>query len=198
MRTSVSRFEGWPRIKPWSCRSFAMALLLVSTSCALQTLAEIIGVHLEFAAFLPAVFVAGFLGGKPAGAFAAILALPLVWWAFLPPAFEFSRLTADGYDAIKLFFLGSVLLVYCSDLCRDICFADFAAARTVKRRSILEIIEARPATAQAAEPGPVRAVDEPMPAGIPASTPAIGSSRRKRDRKRRRRDLVERGRARSS
>jgi hypothetical protein len=113
-------FKDWTRIKPWSWRGFVVALLLVAISCALQTLAELLGVHLEFAPFFPTVFFAGFLAGKPAGAFATMLALPLVWWAFLPPAFELSLLTADGYDEVKLFLLGSVLLVYCSDLCRDI------------------------------------------------------------------------------
>jgi hypothetical protein len=120
MMMSVSHFGRWPTIAPWSWRGFAAALLLVATSYVLQTLAEFLGVHLEFAAFFPAVFFAGFLAGKPAGGFAAILTLPLVWWAFLPPAFELSPLTADGYDEIKLFLLGSVLLVYGSDLCRDI------------------------------------------------------------------------------
>lgn len=115
-----SILAGWTRIEPWSWPGFAVALLLVAISCALQMLAEIFGVHLEFAAFFPTVFFAGFLAGKPAGAFAAMLALPLVWWAFLPPAFELSPLTVDGYDEIKVFVLSSVLLVYCSDLCRDI------------------------------------------------------------------------------
>ncbi|TFV28190.1 DUF4118 domain-containing protein [Bradyrhizobium frederickii] len=79
-----------------------------------------LGLELAFAAFFPAVLVSGFLGGKPAGAFAAVVTLPLVWWAFLPPAFEFSPLGAAACEDIKLFFLGSVLLVYFADLCRDL------------------------------------------------------------------------------
>lgn len=79
-----------------------------------------LGLELAFAAFFPAVLVSVFLGGKPAGTFAAVLTLPLVWWAFLPPAFEFSPLGPAAYEDIKLFFLGSVLLVYFADLCRDL------------------------------------------------------------------------------
>lgn len=33
----------------------------------------------------------GIVAGAPAAAFAALLTVPLVWWAFIPPFFEFMR-----------------------------------------------------------------------------------------------------------
>ncbi|UPK31451.1 DUF4118 domain-containing protein [Bradyrhizobium sp. 195] len=120
MRSSVTLPGRWPRIEPWSWRSFAASLLLVLASVAAQMILVDLGLELAFAAFFPAVLVSVFLGGKPAGTFAAVLTLPLVWWAFLPPAFEFSPLGPAAYEDIKLFFLGSVLLVYFADLCRDL------------------------------------------------------------------------------
>ncbi|MBR0946462.1 MULTISPECIES: DUF4118 domain-containing protein [Bradyrhizobium] len=120
MRSSVTLPERWPRIEPWSWRSFAASLLLVLASVAAQMILVDLGLELAFAAFFPAVLVSGFLGGKPAGTFAAVVTFPLVWWTFLPPAFEFSPLGTAACEDIKLFFLGSVLLVYFADLCRDL------------------------------------------------------------------------------
>lgn len=69
---------------------------------------------------------------------------------------------------------------------------------TEKGRSVIEVMEARPATAPAEEP-PVPAVDEPTPVAAPAKAPSIAADRRKRDRKRRRRDpIAARGRAKAS
>lgn len=120
MRSSVSLPVRWPRIASWSWRSFAASLLLVLASVAAQMILVEWGLELAFAAFFPAVLVSAFLGGKPADTFAAVVTLPLVWWALIPPAFEFGQLTPAAYDEIKLFVLGSVLLVYFADLCRDL------------------------------------------------------------------------------
>ena len=42
----------------------------------------------------PASFVLGIVAGVPAAAFAALLTIPLVWWAFMPPFFELHSLTS--------------------------------------------------------------------------------------------------------
>ena len=120
MKISVSPFNNWLVIAPWSWRGFAVSLLIVVVSSVLQLILLAFDAPMDFAAFFPAVFAAGFIAGKPAGVFAASLAIPLVWWMFLPPAFEFGPLTPGAHDEIKFFFLGSILLVYLSDLCREI------------------------------------------------------------------------------
>ncbi|WP_431201845.1 DUF4118 domain-containing protein [Bradyrhizobium betae] len=74
---------------------------------------------LYFAAFLPSVFVVGLVAGAPAATFAALLTIPLVWWAFVPPFFQFSSLTSADADSINLFFLLAVFLIGLADLCRQ-------------------------------------------------------------------------------
>lgn len=60
---------------------------------------------------------------------------------------------------------------------------------TEKGRAVLEIMEARPVAVPATEQPPIRATDASTPAATPAASP-VATGRRKRDQKRRRRDLV--------
>jgi hypothetical protein len=99
---------------------FVVSLLIVAVASALQLILLALDIRMDFAAFFPAVFAAGFIAGRPAGAFAAALAIPLVWWMFLLPAFDFGPLTPGDSDEIKIFLLGSILLVGFSDLSRVI------------------------------------------------------------------------------
>src|SRR3954470_21236029 len=63
---------------------------------------------------------------------------------------------------------------------------------TDKGRSVLATMEARPAPAQATEPPPIGAVEEPTQATTLSPMSSIAPVRRKRDRKRRQRDTVRR------
>jgi hypothetical protein len=90
----------------------------VAASAVVQGVCVALGAKLYFAAFLPSIFVVGLVAGAPAAAFAVALIIPLVWWAFMPPFFEFSPLTSDYTDSINLFFLLAVLLIGLADLCR--------------------------------------------------------------------------------
>ncbi|WFU38988.1 DUF4118 domain-containing protein [Bradyrhizobium sp. CB82] len=111
-------FSG-PKLRPWSWQAFAFAFIMVMVSAGLQGACALLGAQLYFAAFLPAVFIVGIVAGAPAAVFAILFTVPLVWWAFMPPFFEFSPLTrADAHD-INLFFLFSVLLIGLADLCRQ-------------------------------------------------------------------------------
>lgn len=69
---------------------------------------------------------------------------------------------------------------------------------TDKGRAVLEIMEARPAPAQATELPAVRAVEEPTPATTLSPMSSIAPIRRKRERKRRQRDPVRRRQANAS
>ncbi|MCS3892062.1 hypothetical protein M2171_001195 [Bradyrhizobium japonicum USDA 38] len=60
---------------------------------------------------------------------------------------------------------------------------------TEKGRAVLEIMETRPVAVPATEQPPIRATDASTPAATPAASP-VATGRRKRDQKRRRRDLV--------
>jgi len=110
---------GVPRVRPWSWQAFLLGLVVVGVSAALQGVCVALGAKLYFAAFLPSLFVLGFVAGAPAAVFAALLTIPLVWWAFIPPFFEFAPLSRANADSINLFCLTAVLLIGLADLCRE-------------------------------------------------------------------------------
>jgi hypothetical protein len=109
---------GVPRVRPWSWQAFLLGFAIVAASAVVQGICVVLGAKLYFAAFIPSIFLVGILAGAPAAAFAVMLIIPLVWWAFMPPFFEFSPLTSDYTDSINLFFLLAVLLIGLADLCR--------------------------------------------------------------------------------
>lgn len=109
---------GVPRVRPWSWQAFLLGLVVVAASAALQGACVALGAKLYFAAFLPSLFVLGVVAGAPAALFAALLTIPLVWWAFMPPFFEFTVLSSANADSINLFCLLAVLLIGLADLCR--------------------------------------------------------------------------------
>jgi hypothetical protein len=43
-----------------------------------------------------------------------------VWWAFMPPAFEFGPLDHDDIDRFQLFLLAVSVLIWFSHLCRTV------------------------------------------------------------------------------
>ncbi len=117
MRTGMS----WvPLIRPWSWQAFLLGFAVLAASALVQGGCAALGVQLYFAAFLPAIFLVGLLAGAPAAAFAILLSIPLVWWAFMPPFFTFSGLSRADAEAIKLFFLLGVLVAGVADLCRQV------------------------------------------------------------------------------
>jgi K+-sensing histidine kinase KdpD len=129
---------GVPRVRPWSWQAFLLGFIVVAASAALQGVCVVLGAQLYFAAFLPSLFVLGIVAGAPAAVFAAVLTVPLVWWAFIPPFFEFTPLSSAGADSINLFCLLAVLLIGLADLCR--------ASMTINSRGRLKSSGESPAT----------------------------------------------------
>lgn len=118
-RDSVKTTHRILKLNPWSPAAFMVALAVVCAASALRELLGYLGATVYFATFLPAVLLASLLAGVPAGACAALLAVPIVWWAFIPPVFEFSPLTLADYNSFTLFLLGSMLLIWFAQLCRE-------------------------------------------------------------------------------
>jgi len=106
-------------LKPWSFSAFLAACLAIVLATTLQEVFASFGTTLYFAAFLPAILIASLLGGVPAGIFAAVATVPIVWWAFMPPVFEFSPLTPADYDRFASFVLCSSLTICFSHLYRE-------------------------------------------------------------------------------
>lgn len=107
-------------LRPWSLSAFGSAFIAVVFAATMQEVFTLsFGATLYFFAFVPAIVVASLLAGAPAGTFAALLTIPIVWWAFMPPHFEFNRLTAADYDRFAVFLLISSLMICFSHLYRE-------------------------------------------------------------------------------
>jgi K+-sensing histidine kinase KdpD len=85
---------------------------------AIQALLFQFGIEFYFAIFLPAVFFAALFAGLPAGVLVAVITVPLVWWAFIPPVLEFSWLEPADVNAITAFLFSSLFLIFLADGCR--------------------------------------------------------------------------------
>jgi K+-sensing histidine kinase KdpD len=107
------------RLRPWSLPAFGAALIAVLFAATMQEILLSFGTTLYFVAFVPAILVVSLLGGAPAGTFAALLTIPIVWWAFMPPHFEFNPLTAADYDRFAVFLLVSSLMICFAHLVRE-------------------------------------------------------------------------------
>ena len=107
------------RLRPWSVSTFLAALLAVALATTLQEVLAAFGAKLYFAGFFPAILIASLVGGAPAGIFAALVTIPIVWWAFMPPYFEFNPLTRENYDSMATFLLFSSLMIAFSQLYRE-------------------------------------------------------------------------------
>jgi K+-sensing histidine kinase KdpD len=107
------------RVKPWSLSAFALALLALLIATTTQAILASFGTTLYFATFFPAILAASLLAGRPAGIFAAALTIPIVWWTFMPPYFEFNPLTPADCNSFVLFLLSSSLVIWVSHLYRE-------------------------------------------------------------------------------
>jgi K+-sensing histidine kinase KdpD len=103
---------GWP---------FALAtgFAVLAGATATQWLLHAVGIRIYFASFLLGVFAAGVLAGRKGAVTVLTLAVPLVWWAFMPPSFEFNPLTPAEVDAMTMFLLLGLLLLFAAESCRE-------------------------------------------------------------------------------
>jgi K+-sensing histidine kinase KdpD len=121
-------------IRSWSAGAFALGLFAVVAATAIQALLFHLGIQLYFAIFLPAVFFAALFAGLPAGMLVVAITVPLVWWAFIPPAFEFEWLEPADVNAITRFLFSSLFLVFLADGCRAMVALLNAPASSEERR----------------------------------------------------------------
>jgi K+-sensing histidine kinase KdpD len=107
------------KVSPWSLSAFLVALAVLAVAIGARLLFELLGATFYYATFFPAVLLASLIAGVPAGACAAVLTIPVVWWAFLPPPFEFNQLSPLDYGNLTVFLLCSTLLIWFAQLCRE-------------------------------------------------------------------------------
>ena len=116
----MARPDYWLRLSPWSLQALLVAIAGLAVAVLLREGLASFGLPLYFSTFFPVILVTTLLAGVPAGAFTAASAIVIVWWAFMPPAFEFSPLGRDDIDRFQLFLLGVSVLIWFSHLCRDV------------------------------------------------------------------------------
>ncbi len=104
---------GWPS-------ALAIGFAVLAGATAAQWLLHEAGIRIYFASFLPGVFAAGILAGRKGAATVLAMGIPLVWWAFMPPSFEFNALTPAEIDAMTMFLLLGVLLLFAAESCREL------------------------------------------------------------------------------
>jgi H+/Cl- antiporter ClcA len=107
------------RVKPWSPSAFALALFAVLVATTTQAILASFGTSLYFVTYFPAILAVSLLAGAPAGIFSAALTIPIVWWTFMPPQFEFNPLTPADCNSLVLFLLSSALIIWISHLYRE-------------------------------------------------------------------------------
>ena len=97
--------------------SWAPDCLLALVCGAVATAAEfvfssLIGPSVPFAAYFPAVVAAALLGGAFAGTLTILISIVVVWWAFIPPYYEFSTLNRLQSANVVLFALSAFATVW--------------------------------------------------------------------------------------
>ena len=94
---------GWPAASKRAMRSHLIRTIAASVVLPLIALAvqgalwPVIGPHVWFLLFYPAVFATSWIAGPRAGLGATMVSCVLVWWGFVPPVFELGK---DPQDLI--------------------------------------------------------------------------------------------------
>jgi hypothetical protein len=114
----VAKPEYWLRLKPWSLAALFIAVAALGAAVVMRAMLAEFGMPLYFATFVPAILATALLAGVPAAAFTTASSVFIVWWAFLPPVFEFTMPTRPELHAITLFLLSTAMLIWFGQLCR--------------------------------------------------------------------------------
>src|SRR5579862_6984625 len=116
MNRWTSLLEG---IRPISLAALLIALGCLGLAILLRQVFVALGVSAVFPSFYPAVLLASLLAGSPAGIGVIIGAVLVVWWALLPPYYQFNRLDSAQAANFLLFAASTGCIVLLSHLYRD-------------------------------------------------------------------------------
>lgn len=107
------------RIRPFSPQALLLVLATLSAATAIRTAFHYFGATLYFTTFFPAVLIAGLFAGLPSGIAVILVTIPLTWWAFLPPGFEFSPLRPVDYVNFGMFVVSAGMILGVTNLYRS-------------------------------------------------------------------------------
>ena len=108
------------RVPANSAAAYSFALLCVAVALLVRWAFGWIGSDLPFAANFVAVLIVGLVAGPAAGGFAIMLTLVAVWWAFMPPYWEFSAITAGQVANMVFFAAASAMVVWIASSYRNL------------------------------------------------------------------------------
>lgn len=100
--------------------SIVLCIACVGVATLARVATGLIGPTLPFATFFPAVLFSALFGGWLGGLLAIPLSIIAVWYAFVPPAFEFGPLRAVDYANFSLFALSSLVVVWLANIYRRV------------------------------------------------------------------------------
>jgi two-component sensor histidine kinase len=107
------------RIRPYSWTALLVVIICLAAAWLLRVVIAELGINALFPTFYPAVLLTALVAGTPAGIVTILGAILIVWWAFIPPIYEFGPLTSDQIANLVLFAASSGCLVFMSYLYRD-------------------------------------------------------------------------------
>jgi two-component sensor histidine kinase len=110
------------RIQPWSWTALIVVVLCLAVATLLRVVLAGLGLDALFPSYYPAVLFAALLAGTPAGMSVIVGAILVVWWAFIPPSYQFNPLSAAQTANLVLFAVSSGCLVVMSHLYREVLF----------------------------------------------------------------------------
>jgi K+-sensing histidine kinase KdpD len=82
-------------VGPWSAKAFLLAAMALAVAAGVRSVFAYLGATLFFATYFPVVLIVSVVAGVPAGTATAVLALIIVWWAYIPPYYSFNSLSAS-------------------------------------------------------------------------------------------------------
>jgi two-component sensor histidine kinase len=106
------------RIGPYSATAFGIALASVAAATLLRFAGGWASTDLRFAIYLPAILATGLLAGIPAAVGAGIASILIIFWAFMPPYFEFKWPSEGEQINLLLNAIPYFITVYFAHLCR--------------------------------------------------------------------------------
>lgn len=108
------------RVRPYSASAFGIALASVAAATVFRFAGGWASTDLRFGIYLPAILVTGLLAGVPAAVSAAIISVVIIFWAFIPPYFEFKWPSEGEQINLLLNAVPYFITVYLAYLCRAV------------------------------------------------------------------------------
>ena len=106
-------------LRGWRALALAVACIGLAT-VARGAFGWLVGPTLPFATYFPAILLTALSGGALAGIVSILLSVLVVWWAFMPPHFEFQALNLNQLANIALFGFSAGLMVWLAALYRNL------------------------------------------------------------------------------